>query len=36
MDQTSPLAAAPAAALPDWYPAWARQLAEMYVAGTNC
>ncbi len=22
--------------LPDWYPAWARQLAETYFAGTSC
>ncbi len=23
-------------ALPDWYPAWARSLAEMYFSGTTC
>lgn len=32
----TPVPAAPAAALPDWYPGWARQLAEMYMSGTTC
>lgn len=32
-----PAALAPAPhRLPDWYPAWTRQLAEMYFSGTTC
>lgn len=30
------LAANSGAALPEWYPAWARSLAEMYFSGTTC
>lgn len=26
----------PAPALPDWYPAWARSLGELYFSGTTC
>lgn len=33
--QPAALATAPHK-LPDWYPAWARQLAEMYFSGTTC
>ena len=33
--QPAALAASPQK-LPDWYPAWARQLAEMYFSGTTC
>jgi hypothetical protein len=22
--------------LPDWYPSWARQIAELYFSGTSC
>ncbi|MBI3865232.1 MAG: ATP-binding protein [Planctomycetia bacterium] len=29
-------AGAPAKALPDWYPAWARTLGELYFSGTTC
>ena len=32
--ETVPLA--PARRLPDWYPTWARTLAELYVSGTTC
>lgn len=33
--QPAALAASPQK-LPDWYPAWARQLAELYFSGTTC
>lgn len=35
---TKPDAPAPASAgtLPEWYPAWARSLAELYFSGTTC
>ncbi|MCY2965472.1 MAG: AAA family ATPase, partial [Planctomycetota bacterium] len=36
MDQTSPVPAEPAPPIPEWYPPWARQLAEMYLPGTTC
>ena len=36
MDQLSPVPANPASGVPEWYPAWARQLAEFYVSGTAC
>lgn len=29
-------ASAPAPALPDWFPPWARRLAELYFSGTTC
>src|SRR5262245_4058335 len=33
----APTAPAPIAApIPDWYPAWARELAELYFSGTTC
>lgn len=33
-DQIQPADSRPAVALPDWYPAWARELAELYFSGT--
>ena len=35
---TAPAAkmASPAERLPGWYPAWARELAELYFSGTIC
>ena len=35
MEPSAPLPAGPAS-FPDWYPAWARQFAELYLADTNC
>ncbi len=35
-ENLSPTARAGAAELPDWYPAWARELAELYFSGTTC
>jgi len=32
----APAAPGGADALPDWYPAWAHDLAELYFSGTNC
>src|SRR5438105_1021085 len=28
--------AEPAGPLPDWYPAWAKELANLYFSGTTC
>src|SRR5579872_1890333 len=32
----SPAERSVAAALPEWYPAWARALGELYFSGTTC
>src|SRR5262249_34263063 len=34
--EIAPLRPGPAPALPDWYPAWARALGELYFSGTTC
>src|SRR5260221_13071126 len=37
MGDSAPLhSGSPAPALPDWYPAWARALGELYFSGTTC
>ncbi|MEZ6063495.1 MAG: AAA family ATPase [Planctomycetaceae bacterium] len=35
-DPSQPAALSPSADLPDWYPAWAREIAEQYFSGNSC
>lgn len=35
MEPNAPLAAGPVS-FPEWYPAWARQFAELYISDANC
>lgn len=35
-DQLSPSRLSRSAALPSWYPSWARELADLYFSGTTC